>query len=142
MFEYKPFIRKANYYETDQMAIVHHSNYIRWMEEARVDLMDQIGFPLSRLEAEGIVIPVLMVEAEYKSMVKFDETVVIKITTEKYDGIRLYLNYEISNKETGQLRTLCKSGHCFLNDKGRPISLKKVCPEIHEKFVDTLELLK
>ena len=142
MFEYKPFIRKANYYETDQMAIVHHSNYIRWMEEARVDLMDQIGFPLSRLEAEGIVIPVLMVEAEYKSMVKFDETVVIKITTEKYDGVRLYLNYEISNKETGQIRTLCKSGHCFLNANGRPVSLKKVCPEIHEKFVSTLELLK
>ena len=35
--EFTPYRHKAQYYETDTMKIVHHSNYIRWMEEARVD---------------------------------------------------------------------------------------------------------
>ena len=38
----KDYEHNAKYYETDQMGCVHHSNYIRWMEEARVDLMDQM----------------------------------------------------------------------------------------------------
>ena len=41
----KPYTKTAKYYETDQMGIIHHSNYIRWMEEARVDMLSQIGYP-------------------------------------------------------------------------------------------------
>ncbi|ANU45897.1 acyl-CoA thioester hydrolase [Enterocloster clostridioformis] len=40
---YKDYEHHAQYYETDQMGCVHHSNYIRWMEEARVNLMEQMG---------------------------------------------------------------------------------------------------
>ena len=40
----KPYEHHVKYYETDQMRIVHHSNYIRWMEEARMDMMEQMGF--------------------------------------------------------------------------------------------------
>ena len=39
----KPYIRKVQYYETDMMGIAHHANYIHWMEEARIDFMDQLG---------------------------------------------------------------------------------------------------
>ena len=46
--ELRPYQRRVNYYETDQMAIVHHSNYIRWFEEARVDLLQQLGFGYDR----------------------------------------------------------------------------------------------
>ena len=41
----KPYIHKVQYYETDMMGITHHANYIHWMEEARIDFMDQLGFP-------------------------------------------------------------------------------------------------
>jgi len=40
-----PYIRKAQFYETDQMGVIHHANYIHWFEEARVDFLEQIGFP-------------------------------------------------------------------------------------------------
>ena len=40
MFKYE---RKAYYHETDQMGIIHHSNYLKWMEEARIALMDELG---------------------------------------------------------------------------------------------------
>ena len=42
------------YYETDKMGITHHSNYVRWMEEARMDFLSQIGYGMKQLEADGI----------------------------------------------------------------------------------------
>ena len=46
--------RKINYYECDRMGITHHSNYIRFMEEARIELLDKFGYGFERMEAEGV----------------------------------------------------------------------------------------
>ena len=51
------FERKINYYETDKMGIVHHSNYIRFLEEARCFLLSSVGMPFSEFEKRGITIP-------------------------------------------------------------------------------------
>ena len=51
MTETKDYVRKVQYYETDRMGIVHHSNYIRWMEEARTDVLEQIGLPYDKIES-------------------------------------------------------------------------------------------
>ncbi|HJB35179.1 MAG TPA: acyl-CoA thioesterase, partial [Candidatus Blautia merdipullorum] len=56
---------KTQYYETDQMGIIHHSNYIRWFEEARVDFMDRCGFSYAQMEKDGLISPVLSVSCEY-----------------------------------------------------------------------------
>ena len=53
----KPYTKTAKYYETDQMGVIHHSNYIRWMEEARVDMLNQIGYPYRRFEEMGYISP-------------------------------------------------------------------------------------
>lgn len=58
----KPYIHRVQYYETDRMGITHHSNYIRWMEEARVAFLEEIDWGYDRLEAEGVVSPVLSVD--------------------------------------------------------------------------------
>ena len=58
----KPYIHKVNYYETDKMGITHHSNYVRFMEEARVDFLDQLGWSFDKLEAKGVVSPVLSLD--------------------------------------------------------------------------------
>ncbi len=63
------------YYETDQMAVIHHSNYIRRFEESRIDFLEQIGLGYDKLEAGGILIPVLGVSCEYKSSVNFNDKV-------------------------------------------------------------------
>ena len=54
----KDYIRKVQYYETDRMGIVHHSNYIRWFEEARIFYMEKMGYSYSEMEKTGIMIPV------------------------------------------------------------------------------------
>ena len=68
-----PCEHKVQYYETDGMGIVHHSNYIRWFEEARVGLLEQLGFGYDRIEAEGFSSPVLEVTCQYKTMARFGD---------------------------------------------------------------------
>ena len=57
MREQRIFQHKVQYYETDRMGITHHSNYVRWMEEARVHFLEQIGWGYDRLESSGILSP-------------------------------------------------------------------------------------
>ena len=86
----KPYIHLAKYYETDQMAVIHHSNYIRWFEEARVDFLEQIGLGFDKVEAAGVYSPVLSIFCEYKSSVRFNEAVIIvpKLISFNGDGFR------------------------------------------------------
>lgn len=130
----KPYVHHAQYYETDQMGIIHHSNYIRWMEEARLDYMSQCGVPYKELEEMGIIIPVLSVSCQYRSMVHFDDCVTIKVKVVRYSGIKMNLEYMFINTETGELTTTGTSSHCFLNQNYRPISLKKDYSQIDERF--------
>ena len=69
----KPYQHTVQYYETDRMGITHHSNYIRWMEEARVDFLAQLGWNLERLEAMGAVSPVTALDVKYRHDTKFPE---------------------------------------------------------------------
>ena len=129
----------AKYYETDQMGIIHLSNYVKWMEEARMDLMDQMGLSYKQMEEMEIISPVLSIAVEYHSMVHFDDTVVIQTKLVKYNGIKMEVEYVMTDKETGELRTTARSSHCFLNRSGKPISLKRSYPELDTKFFEMKE---
>ena len=67
-FEYSRII---NYYETDKMGVVHHSNYIRFLEESRCRWMEYLNFSMERLEELGFTIPVLEVNCKYISCNKW-----------------------------------------------------------------------
>ena len=128
------FERKINYYETDRMGIVHHSNYIRYMEESRCAWLENIGIPFTLLEENGITIPVLGVNVTYKHHVTFGETIIIKIFIKDYNSVRMTVGYEITNKENGQVVLNGETKHCFTNKELRPISLKKYNPDFNNKF--------
>ena len=128
------FERKINYYETDQMGIVHHSNYIRFLEEARCQFLNDIGLPYNKLEEMGILIPVLGVKCEYKHHVTFGDTIIIKLKIATFTGVKLIINYEIFNKETNKLVTIAETKHCFTNPALKPINLKKYNEEAYNKL--------
>ena len=121
----KDYEHKAEYYETDQMGIIHHSNYIRWYESARIYFMDKLGISYKKMEEKGIISPVLSVSSEYKNMVYFDDVVLVNVKIKKYNGIRLELEYTLTNKETGEIVNTGGSKHCFLMNN-KIINLKKV----------------
>lgn len=120
---------QIQYYETDKMGITHHSNYIRFMEEARVDWLDKIGWSFDKLEKLGLTSPVISVKCKYKKTTTYPDIVLIKPTLEAYNGIKMKIKYEIINKETKELVAIGETEHCFLNKKGFPIIIKKSYPE-------------
>ncbi|MBP1554347.1 MAG: acyl-CoA thioesterase, partial [Oscillospiraceae bacterium] len=73
------YTHKVHYYETDKMGITHHSNYIRWMEEARIDFLGKIGCGYDKIEAMGIISPVTAVDCRYKSTTTFGDVVTIDV---------------------------------------------------------------
>ncbi|MDE6874182.1 MAG: acyl-CoA thioesterase [Lachnospiraceae bacterium] len=129
---------KVQYYETDQMGVVHHSNYIRWFEEARTDFLEKSGFSYAWMEEQGIVIPVLFVQAEYKAMVHYGEDVLIIPAVKEFNGVKLGLSYEVRNARTGERTTTGTSGHCFLGRDHKPLRLKKEFPQVYGMFMEKL----
>lgn len=129
----KPYTRKAKYYETDQMGIIHHSNYIRWMEEARIDLLDQIGFPYRRFEEMGYISPVLHAECEYKKSIKFDDEVKIIVSLQELGRVKFTLRYDIYNlSEDGVMSAYGTTTHCFLKKDGRPVLIDREMKEFSD----------
>lgn len=137
-FQYKPYIRKPNYYETDQMGIIHHSNYIRWFEEARIEFMDQIDFPYRKLEDMGIISPVLGVNCQYKSMVRFGDMVAIYVQLTEFNGVKYTISYEVKNAVTNELCATGTTNHCYLKKDGQPTTIKKGAPELYQKCMAML----
>ena len=123
------YTHRVQYYETDRMKIVHHSNYVRWLEEARCAYLTSIGWGLERFESEGIVSPVTAVECRYLSTTTFPDDIVIDIVSVELKGARLYISYEMRKAgETSPVLT-AKSEHCFLSAEGRIINLRRAYPE-------------
>ena len=116
-----PCEHKVQYYETDGMGIVHHSNYIRWFEEARVDLLEQLGFGYDRIEAAGYSGPVLEVSCQYKTMSKFGETVSIQAAITQYNGVRMTLHYDVFDKATGEVRCTAATASSI------PTAIRRFC---------------
>lgn len=137
--ELKGYEHKVQYYETDQMGCVHHSNYIRWFEETRSAYLEQMDMGYDRMEEEGIISPVLTVQAEYRSMTRYGETVTIAMKIVKYNGIRLTLEYQVRDAATGILRCTGQSSHCFLDREGSIVSLKKARPLWDEQLRKQME---
>ena len=123
--------RKAYYHETDQMGVIHHSNYLRWLEEARVYFLDKLGLSYKKMEEMGIISPVVSLNINYIKPVRFDDVVLIEMKVIKYTGVKMIFNYEIKNKETGELMVKAESSHCFTDGKN-VISFKREKPELHK----------
>ena len=132
------FERKINYYETDKMGVVHHSNYIRYMEEARCAWLESIGMPFSVLEENGVTIPVIGVYCEYKNHVTFDDIITIKPSVMKYTGVRMTIQYDVKDKKKKKTVIIAETKHCFTNKDLRPVNLKKYAKEFSDKFQDLI----
>lgn len=126
------YLHNVQYYETDKMGIVHHSNYIRWMEEARVDSMSRWGWSYERLEQEQVSSPTVAVSCEYKSSTTFGDLVAIDMKIKKYNGAILEVDYLMTNADTGEVVAIAHSKHCFLGEEGRPLRMQKALPAFHE----------
>lgn len=136
----KPYLHKVQYYETDMMGITHHANYIHWMEEARIDFMDQLGFPYRKMEADGVLSPVKTVACEYKQPSTFGDEIRVSVSVESFNGVVMTILYEMQNQRN---ETVCtaRSEHVFLNREGRFVRMKRDMPDFCRAIEQSMKQL-
>ena len=87
----------VRYYETDQMGIVHHSNYVRYFECGRTDMLKKVGLPIERIEEAGVMLPVVSVECRYKTPAVLGDTLRIVTSVDEVPRARLVIRNEVYN---------------------------------------------
>ena len=135
----QPYRRRAQYYETDQMAMVHHTNYIRWFEEARIDWMRQQGYGCRELEDQGLIIPVVDASAKYLRSVLFDDEVEIFTKLVAFSGVRMAFDYTIRFVSDGAVAVTGHTTHCFVDRNQVPVSVKHRHPELFAALLALVE---
>ncbi len=132
------FIRRINYYETDRMGVVHHSNYIRFLEEARCKMLNFYKMPYSTFEKKGVMIPVLSVNCNFKQHITFDDVIEIKTFVKDFNGVRLTMGYNVIEQKTGNLVLIGETKHCFTDLNLKPVRLQKKIPDFYNQFINLL----
>jgi acyl-CoA thioester hydrolase len=102
---------RVRYAETDQMAVVYHSNYIIWFEVGRGELLHTLGLSYLDLERDGIHLPVVEVNCRYKHPARYDDEVTIRTTLAPTNGSLLRFSYEALRKHDGRLLATGESVH-------------------------------
>ena len=120
----------VRYYETDQMAIVHHSNYIRYFECARTEMLIALDYTIEAIEADGVVMPVVSVTCKYKHSAKMGDVLRVVCMIDKIPLAKLPIREEVYNQDG----VLCAEGVVTIGflDKvtGRPVACPKKLTEI------------
>lgn len=93
------------YVDTDQMGIVHHSNYVKYYEAARSDLMRELGVSYAEMESRGVMMPILEVHSYYKASALYDELITVEISVEELPMARITFHYKIYNESGTLLNT-------------------------------------
>lgn len=107
------------YVDTDQMGIVHHSNYIRYYEAARSDFMRSLGgFSYAEMERRGVMMPILEVHSKYIASAHFDEMIRVKVWIDEIPRARARFDYEIYSPE-GKLLNRGYTVLGFMNSQTR-----------------------
>jgi acyl-CoA thioester hydrolase len=125
----------TRYYETDQMGIIHHSNYYRYFEVARTDYLKQlVDMTYKDVEAVGVRMPLTETHCKYITPALYDDELTITTEIKEMTIVRISFNYRITRESDGALIAEGQTMHAFTNEANRPINLKKHKPELYEKL--------
>lgn len=131
---------RVRYSETDQMAVVYHTNYLVWCEIGRTNLISQLGFDYVQMEEQGFLAPVLDVHLQYKAPLRYGQSAIVKTWIEAYDGLRTTYGYEVRVKETGELSLLATTQHAIVTkEKFKPASFRRHFPEWDKVYKKEVE---
>lgn len=134
MGEFEHFL-DVRYYETDQMGIVHHSNYIRYFECGRTAMLKEVGLPIEKIEEAGVMLPVVSVECRYRTPAKLGDTLRIVTAVDEVPRAKLVIRNEVYNQQ-GHL--VCQ-GNVILGfidaSTRRPVRCPEMLVKIFEEHI-------
>lgn len=129
----------VRYAETDQMAIVHHSNYPVWYEAGRTDFIKAMGMSYSQIEEEGILFPLLELHCKYIQAAKYEDVVTIETTLTKLSMVKAEFSYKVYRESDGVLLNTGSTIHGMVTKELRPVNMKKAKPEIYAMLEQVME---
>ena len=135
------YLRKVNYYETDKMGIVHHSNHIRYFEEARIFFMRNIDCDVAELEKLGVIIPNVDAYAKYLKPIKFDNEIEIEVNLSRFTGAVMEYQYTARLKDSDEVVATGHTAHCFVGADFKPISIKRAFPDYYGRLKENTSKL-
>ena len=116
----------VRYYETDQMAVVHHSNYVRYFEIARDEMMIQLGFPIERCEAElGVLVPIVSVECRFRHPARMGDVLTATAEVNRVPQAKMVIRQTVVNQDG----VLCAEGTVTLGFLNKETFTPVRCPE-------------
>ena len=116
---------RVRYGETDQMGVVYHANYAVYFEVGRTEWLRQFGLSYSRMEAEGIMLPVISLNINYKNSARYDDVLKVKTTLKKMPTASIEFEYELVNQK-GDLLATGQTTLAFINlERNRPTRCPK-----------------
>ena len=135
MLSFEHFL-DVRYYETDQMGIVHHSNYVRYFECGRVDMLKKLGLPIEKIEEAGVMLPVVSVECRYKVPARLGDTLKVVTLIDEVPRAKLVIRTEIFNPDG----LLCCEGKVvlgFINSQTRrPVRCPDELADVFDKHLN------
>jgi acyl-CoA thioester hydrolase len=121
----------ARYAETDQMGIVHHSNYAVWFEAGRTDFLKNAGVPNSSIEAKGVLLPLYEMNCQYKSPARYEDEIMVITCLKSISRVRVCFAYQVLNASTNSLLTVGETKHAWTDKLLRPVNAERVIPDVY-----------
>lgn len=112
---------RVRFAETDAMGIVHHSRYLPYLEEARVEYLRHLGHPYVELRAEGVDLTVLEAFVRYRQPLRFDEVVQVHLRLGSATRATFQMGYLLT--VDGVVRATAVTVHGCVNALGRPVRM-------------------
>ena len=114
---------RVRFAETDAMGIVHHSRYLPYLEEARVEYLRDLGHPYSALREEGIDFAVLEAFVQYRQPLRFDDRVMVHLHLGSATRATFQIAYLLTVDD--EVRATAVTVHGCVNPDGRPVRMPK-----------------
>jgi len=129
---FNTFSFRVRYAETDQMGVVYHGNYAKYLEIGRVEWLRALGITYRSMEDSGIMLPVIFLQISYKKSAKYDDLITIETRLKKTPLVKIEFDYKIYG-EDGELLAEANTVLGFIDmATGKP----RKCPDyILEKLV-------
>ena len=130
---------RVRYKETDQMGIVHHSNYYTWFEVGRTEFMRSLGLSYRAMEERGFMLPLTESHCQYKLGARYDDVVIVRTKMTGFSGVRVTMEYDVIREIDGNLVALGKTVHAITDKHLKPVNIKKLDRELYLLFLKCVE---
>jgi len=121
----------ARYSETDQMGIIHHSNYAVWFEAGRTDFLKKAGIPNKEIEEQGVLLPLYEMNCKFKSPARYEDEIIVKTKLEYIGKVRIVFSYQVLNAKDGSVLTTGETKHAWTNKSLKPVNAQLLIPDIY-----------